>query len=49
MVSRAGDVKLVRNPLIDGILVLAPASAAELLSDPEIKPPIEGSLLDVPQ
>jgi predicted nucleic acid-binding protein len=49
MVSRAGDVKLVRNPLIDGILVLARASVVELLSDPEIEPPIEGSLLEVPQ
>jgi predicted nucleic acid-binding protein len=43
------DVELVRNALIDGILVLAPASLAELLSDPEIEPPIEGSLLDIPQ
>lgn len=35
--------------LIDGTLVLAPASVAELLSDPGITPPIEESVLDIPQ
>lgn len=43
------DVDMVRNALADGVLVLAPASVAELLSDPAITPPIEGSILDVPQ
>jgi predicted nucleic acid-binding protein len=43
------DVEVVRNALIDGTLVLAPASVAELLSDPGITPPIEESVLDIPQ
>jgi predicted nucleic acid-binding protein len=43
------DVELIRNALIDGVLVLAPASVAELLSDPGIAPPIEDSILDIPQ
>jgi predicted nucleic acid-binding protein len=43
------DVEVVRNALVDGISVLAPASVAELLSDPGITPPIEESVLDVPQ
>ena len=43
------DVELVRNALVDGTLVLAPASVAELLSDPAITPPIEESILDIPQ
>jgi predicted nucleic acid-binding protein len=43
------DVEVVRNALVDGILVLAPASVAELLSDPAITPPIEESVLDIPQ
>ncbi len=43
------DVEAVRDALIDGILVLAPASVAELLGDPGITPPIEESILDVPQ
>lgn len=43
------DVELVRKALLDGILVLAPASLAELLSDPHITPPIEESVLDIPQ
>ncbi len=43
------DVEVVRNALLDGILVLAPASVAELLSDPDIAPPIEESVLDIPQ
>jgi predicted nucleic acid-binding protein len=43
------DVKVVRNALVDGVLVLAPASVAELLSDPGIAPPIEESILDIPQ
>jgi predicted nucleic acid-binding protein len=43
------DVELVRRALLDGILVLAPASLAELLSDPDITPPIEESVLDIPQ
>lgn len=43
------DVEVVRNALADGILVLAPASVAELLSDPGITPPIEESVLDIPQ
>jgi len=42
------DVAVVRNALIDGTLVLAPASVAELLSDPGIAPPIEESVLDIP-
>jgi hypothetical protein len=33
------DVEVVRNVLIDGTLVLAPASVAELLSDPESRLP----------
>lgn len=43
------DVELVRNALVDGVLVLAPASVAELLSDPAITPPIEDSVADIPQ
>ena len=43
------DVDSVRNALLDGILVFAPASVAELLSDPGITPPIEESVLEVPQ
>jgi len=43
------DVETVRNALVDGILVLAPASVAELLSDPAITPPIEATVLDIPQ
>jgi predicted nucleic acid-binding protein len=43
------DVELVRRALLDGILALAPASIAELLSDPDIKPPIEESVLHIPQ
>jgi len=43
------DVDLVRRALLDGILVLAPASIAELLSDPDITPSIEESVLDIPQ
>jgi predicted nucleic acid-binding protein len=43
------DVEVVRGALVDGILVLAPASVAELLSDPGITPPLEESVLDVPQ
>lgn len=43
------DVELVRNALVDGTLVLAPASAAELLSDPGITPRIEDAVLDIPQ
>jgi predicted nucleic acid-binding protein len=43
------DVEVVRNALVDGTLVLAPASVAELLSDPAITPPIEESILDIPQ
>lgn len=43
------DVEVLRNALIDGTLVLAPASVAELLSDPGITPPIEESVLDIPQ
>lgn len=43
------DVELVRRALLDGILALAPASIAELLSDPDIRPPIEESVLDIPQ
>jgi len=43
------DVEVVRNALVDGTLVLAPASVAELLSDPGIAPPIEESILDIPQ
>jgi predicted nucleic acid-binding protein len=43
------DVELVRNALVDGTLVLALASVAELLSDPAITPPIEESILDIPQ
>jgi len=39
------DVEVVRNALIDGILVLAPASVAELLSDPGIAPPIASTFL----
>jgi len=42
-------VEVVRNAPIDGTLVLAPASVAELLSDPGIAPPIEESVLDIPQ
>jgi hypothetical protein len=38
------DVEVVRNALIDGTLVLAPACVAELLSDPGITPPIEESV-----
>jgi predicted nucleic acid-binding protein len=40
---------MVRDALIDGVLVLAPASVAELLSDPRIAPPIEESILDMPR
>lgn len=47
--DRGRDVEVVRNALADGILVLAPASVAELLSDPGITPPIEESVLDIPQ
>ena len=43
------DVEMVRNALANGILVLAPASVAELLSDPAIVPPIEEAVLDIPQ
>jgi hypothetical protein len=42
------DVEVLRNALTDGALVLAPASVAELLSDPGITPPIEESVLDIP-
>ena len=43
------DVEMVRNALANGVLVLAPASVAELLSDPAIVPPIEDAILDIPQ
>jgi tRNA(fMet)-specific endonuclease VapC len=43
------DVEVVRNALVDGNLVLAPASVAELLSDPGVTPSIEESILDIPQ
>ena len=43
------DVEVVRGALVEGTLVLAPASVAELLSDPGITPPIEESVLDIPQ
>src|SRR5215831_9600613 len=43
------DVEVVHNALVDGTLLLAPASVAELLSDPGIVPPIEESILDIPQ
>src|ERR1700683_4392710 len=43
------DVEVVRGALAEGTLVLAPASVAELLSDPGITPPIEESVLDIPQ
>ncbi len=43
------DVEVLRNALIDGTLVLAPASVAELLSDPGITPSIEESVLDIPE
>ena len=42
------DVDAVRQALANGVLVLAPASVAELLSDPGIKPSIEDSILDIP-
>lgn len=47
--DRGRDVQVVHSALIDGVLVLAPASVAELLSDPAIAPPIEESILDIPQ
>ncbi len=43
------DVDWVRNALVDGTLLLAPVSVAELLSDPEMTPSIEESALDIPQ
>jgi hypothetical protein len=43
------DADVVRDALVDGVLVLAPASVAELLSDPGMVPPIEESVLDIPQ
>jgi predicted nucleic acid-binding protein len=43
------DVEWVRKALVDGTLVLAPVSIAELLSDPEITPSLEGTVLDLPQ
>ena len=43
------DVEMVRQALADGVLVLAPASVSELLSDPGIIPPIEESILDIPR
>jgi predicted nucleic acid-binding protein len=43
------DVEFVRRALLDGILALAPASIAELLSDPDIRPTIEESVLNIPQ
>ena len=43
------DVEVVRNALIDGVLMIAPASVAELLSDPKTTPPIEESVVDLPQ
>ena len=42
------DVDVVRSGLVDGTLVLAPASVSELLSDPAITPRLESSLLSIP-
>jgi predicted nucleic acid-binding protein len=43
------DADLVDQALADGLLVLAPASVAELLSYPDLSPALEKSLLDVVQ
>lgn len=47
--ERGHDVELIRSALTDGTLILAPACVAELLSDPDIRPPIEESILDIPR
>ncbi len=43
------DVELVRSALADRALVLAPVCVAELLSDPDLTPSVEESLLKIPQ
>ncbi|HEV3277617.1 MAG TPA: PIN domain-containing protein [Terriglobia bacterium] len=47
--ERGRDVELVDQALADGLLVLAPASVAELLSYPELSPSLERSLLEIMQ
>ena len=47
--DKGRDVEVVRSALVDGILVLAPASVSELLSDPAMTPPLQASLLNIPQ
>jgi predicted nucleic acid-binding protein len=47
--AAGSDVELVRDALLDGTLVLAPVSIAELLSDPDLDPVSEEALLDIPQ
>ncbi|HEY6273374.1 MAG TPA: PIN domain-containing protein [Terriglobales bacterium] len=43
------DVERVDQALADGLLVLAPASVAELLSYPDLSPAVEKSLLEIVQ
>jgi len=43
------DVELVDQALADGLLVLAPASVAELLSYPNLSRVVERSLLEIVQ
>ncbi len=43
------DVELIDQALADALLVLAPASVAELLSYPDLSPALEKSLLEIIQ
>ncbi len=43
------DVDAVRRSLLDGTLVIAPVSLAELLSDPKVTSSLEEFALDIPQ
>src|SRR6266568_3057762 len=42
------DVELVAQALAQRLLVLSPVTASELLSDPNLAPSIEASVLEVP-
>ena len=43
-----GDVALVAEALTQGLLVLAPVSITELLSDPRLSVPMQENLISIP-
>ena len=47
--EREPDVELVAQALAHCLLVLAPVSVAELLSDPDLPPSMEELILEVPR